>query len=241
MPPKEEWPSSSTDVPENYVFENPERIRQIHNRFMEMEKRNQLQQHEKEGNAENNKQEQKQQTQPQLLDGKKSDNDDRISTMLPPLQEEELSPSQLQRQVDMRLFSPLACRPASEDTILLAHSQDHYDKLRQTINLSNEELENMSKEDDDIYYCHSTFLAATLACGGVVECVNAVTKTIIPKISTFTVGMATEPESRKEQPHESNGELPISTRAIAIVRPPGHHACQGHAMGMYAVQGQGQP
>jgi histone deacetylase 6 len=68
--------------------------------------------------------------------------------------------------------------------------------------LSQEELESKSKIDDDVYYCPDSFLAATLACGGVVTCVDSVLNTITP-----------------------------TTRAIALVRPPGHHACQETSMG----------
>jgi histone deacetylase 6 len=60
--------------------------------------------------------------------------------------------------------------------------------------LSDEELMEM-KVDGDLYYSRFTFLAATMAVGGVIQCTDMVT-------SSFSE----------------------STRAIALVRPPGHHA-----------------
>lgn len=99
-------------------------------------------------------------------------------------------------------FSALSCQPAERDTVLLAHSANHYEELERTCTLTEEALEIKSNIDDDVYYNRDTFLAATLSCGGVVSCVDAVTD------------------------HDT-----LKTRAIAIVRPPGHHACQEEAMG----------
>ena len=138
------WPSCSAEIPAGYVFENPERIRRIHWRL-----------------------------------------------------------EQLQRRLGSVVrFHRLSCQPASRETILLAHSQYHYYELEGTSILEQEELATKSKVDDDVYYCPETFLAASLACGGIVSCVNSVL----------------------------NQETSI-TRAVALVRPPGHHACQEKAMG----------
>lgn len=140
----ETWPACKDVIPkEGYTFENPERIRRIHQRLLSLEIR---------------------------LGGSR--------------------------------FSSLSCRPAKRDTVLLAHSANHYEELERTCTLTEEALEIKSKVDEDVYYNADTFLAATLSCGGVVSCVDAVTD------------------------HEA-----LKTRAIAIVRPPGHHACQEEAMG----------
>jgi len=64
-------------------------------------------------------------------------------------------------------------------------------------------VEEGSTEDDaDMYFCKDTFEAATLACGGVKVSVDAVTS-----------------------------PLAKTKRSLAIVRPPGHHACEQKAMG----------
>lgn len=100
-----------------------------------------------------------------------------------------------------RCFMEIPCVPIDRETVQLTHSKEHYDKLLSTMYMSDEELRAMTVPGD-LYFCRDTFMAARLACGGVVECVNAVTA-----------------------PHRR------STRAMAIVRPPGHHACYDEAMG----------
>ena len=95
----------------------------------------------------------------------------------------------------------LECHPASRETICLVHSEKLYRNLQYTSSLSNRALRSYGA-DQDLYYSKDTFLAATLAAGGCVDCVNAVTN---PKAS--------------------------SRRALALVRPPGHHATYDRAMG----------
>jgi Deacetylases, including yeast histone deacetylase and acetoin utilization protein len=100
-----------------------------------------------------------------------------------------------------RRFIPLACYPASRETIELCHTPEHYNRMKQTSVLSEKELQALAVPYD-LYFNNWTFLAASLAVGGVVECVNAVTD-----------------------------EHTCSTRAIALVRPPGHHALRNGPMG----------
>lgn len=100
-------------------------------------------------------------------------------------------------------FVEFPCKPVEKDTILLAHTEAHYENVFNTMFMSDHALKQLA-DPDDIYYCQSTFLAASLACGGVVQCVNAVTS------------------------HDLVSKI---TRAIAIVRPPGHHAENDEAMG----------
>ena len=100
-----------------------------------------------------------------------------------------------------RRFLEIECAPVSRETAELVHSPEHFDAMRETQFMSETELRDMAIPDD-VYFNHFTFLAASLACGGVVQCVDAVT--------------------------DYNAE---SRRAIAVVRPPGHHACQEEAMG----------
>ena len=102
-----------------------------------------------------------------------------------------------------RRFIEIPCIPANRATIELAHSSEHYDKMFQTTTMTDEELRSLTVPND-LYFGRDTFLAASLAVGGVVECVNAVT------------------DDKKR-----------SSRAIAIVRPPGHHATRDEAMGKF--------
>eukprot|EP00934_Nitzschia_sp_Nitz4_P006799 Nitzschia sp. Nitz4//scaffold21_size171442//93257//94718//NITZ4_002170-RA/size171442-processed-gene-0.54-mRNA-1//-1//CDS//3329542438//6789//frame0 len=98
-------------------------------------------------------------------------------------------------------FLEIPCIPATRETIQLCHSPEHYEKMESTLTMSDDELRNM-RVPGDLYFGRDTFYAARLACGGVIECVNAVT----------------DMKSR-------------SNRAMAIVRPPGHHATRDEAMG----------
>lgn len=147
--PCQEFPTCSDGVPDGYTFENPQRIKSIHNRLVSLEER--------------------------LLK---------------------------QNYASIPRFHRLTCQPATRETILLAHEEHYYYSLQHTSILEREELETRSAVDDDVYYCPDTFLAATLACGGVVECVDKVLS-----------------------------ETSLLKRAVALVRPPGHHACQTRAMG----------
>ena len=113
-------------------------------------------------------------------------------------------------------FIRLSCPMATKETIELAHSPMYYQRMYETSSMSSLELKllptidctknlnekNDEDDDEDMYFCKDTFQAASLACGGVVESVNAVT-----------------------------GENSKSTRALALVRPPSHHACAEKAMG----------
>lgn len=94
----------------------------------------------------------------------------------------------------IRRFIILPCTPADRKTIELVHSPKHYEFMQRTATLSEQELLDLAVPGD-LYFNNYTFLAATLAAGGVVRCVDATTDR--------TTG---------------------TTRAIALVRPPGHHA-----------------
>jgi len=103
-----------------------------------------------------------------------------------------------------RRFIPLQPTPCPRETIELAHSRKHYEHILRTCELSNHDLRELTV-DDDLYFCRDTFLAASLACGGVVNCVDAV-------MDSWETGSG-------------------PTRAVALVRPPGHHATRDEAMG----------
>lgn len=104
--------------------------------------------------------------------------------------------------------------PASLETIELVHSKEYIQRLAQTSTMKEEQLkeiktidctiqeeENM-ENDEDMYFNSHTFLSARLACAGVIASIEA------------TLSSANAPK-----------------RALAIVRPPGHHACFQKAMG----------
>lgn len=112
-------------------------------------------------------------------------------------------------------FIHMQSEAASQEIVELAHSTEYYNRLKETSSMTDEELKNLNtidctieedsstcSDDEDMYFCKDTFLAALLACGGVKMCVDAVTSETTP-----------------------------TKRALAIVRPPGHHACEQKAMG----------
>ena len=110
-------------------------------------------------------------------------------------------------------FLEFPCQPVDRDTVELVHTRDHYDWLYHTAFLSEGALRHLT-DPDDLYVCPSTFIAASLACGGVVECVNAVTR-----------------DDPYQDLHHGGTATKNITRAIALVRPPGHHAEESKAMG----------
>ena len=106
-------------------------------------------------------------------------------------------------------FLPIPCIPASREAIELCHSPEHFERMLLTATMTDDELRAMTVPDD-LYFGRHTFLAARLACGGVIECVKAVTSC-------------------------PSGSLHRPNRAMAIVRPPGHHAGRNEAMGTFIL------
>jgi acetoin utilization deacetylase AcuC-like enzyme len=105
------------------------------------------------------------------------------------------------------IFIPLQCELATREEIMLAHTDsDYIDHLAATASWSEEECLAAGERDPDMYYSPDSWQAARLACGGVLRCVDAVVTT-------------------------TNN----NNRALAIVRPPGHHACQSQEMGFCFV------
>lgn len=101
------------------------------------------------------------------------------------------------------VFIPLKCELATREEIMLAHTDATYiDRLAETEYWSKQDCVAAGERDSDMYYCPDSWQAARLACGGVLRCVDAVLS--------------------EETSH---------CRALAIVRPPGHHACQSQEMG----------
>ena len=121
----------------------------------------------------------------------------------------QLLENQQQENSDTRIFIPLECRPAPLETLRLTHSVRHLDFLAQTAAMNEMALDEARHGDADLYFCNDTYQAALLACGGLLAAVDAVCS-VVPAPT-------------------------IHTRALAVVRPPGHHACQSHAMGFCFV------
>lgn len=105
------------------------------------------------------------------------------------------------------LFKHISCRLASKAEVLLAHSESQYNRLAQLEHLTDQELHDMSDDSEkDVYYCRKTFEAARLAAGGLLACVDSICEPRITQSSNMN-------------------------KAVALVRPPGHHACQSEEMG----------
>lgn len=65
-------------------------------------------------------------------------------------------------------------RYASENELLFVHTQEHINKLKETQTMDQEKLELLESEYDSIYLTNQTYLAATLACGSLLEVVDNV-------------------------------------------------------------------
>mmetsp|Transcript_53938 Transcript_53938/g.131004 ORF Transcript_53938/g.131004 Transcript_53938/m.131004 type:complete len:173 (-) Transcript_53938:1019-1537(-) len=103
------------------------------------------------------------------------------------------------------IFKRLKCEMATKQQILLAHRPEYYERLEATQYYSTSELKELSHESRqfDVYFNSSTFQAARLAAGGLLACVDAVCR---------------------QHGNETK-------KSVALVRPPGHHACQSQEMG----------
>ena len=100
------------------------------------------------------------------------------------------------------IFRPLKCQMATRKQILMAHSESYYNRMEGLQYCSALELLDLASQDN--YYCSDTFTVARLAAGGLISCVDAVC---------------------------DKTDAKNSNRALALVRPPGHHACQSQEMG----------
>lgn len=104
------------------------------------------------------------------------------------------------------IFKPLLCEMATKEQILMVHSETQYQRFERLQYYSDAQLAAMSAEKrHDVYYCRDTFDAAKLAAGGLLSCVDSV-------CDAASMGSKTN-------------------KAVALIRPPGHHACQSQEMG----------
>ncbi|CAJ1952008.1 unnamed protein product [Cylindrotheca closterium] len=122
------------------------------------------------------------------------------------------------------LYRQLIARKATKEEVLLAHSESQYDRLHQLEFQTDDELREMSNDtQSDMYYCQESFYAARLAAGGLLECIDAICSS--PSSSEHMGSTATGSHS-----HQFRFDAKPN-KALALVRPPGHHACQSKEMG----------
>lgn len=112
--------------------------------------------------------------------------------------------SVINRCRELKLFDrcvELKPRQATMDEILTVHTSEHFELLKSTRNINDEDqLEDLSSHYDAIFINQSTFDLALLSCGSTIE--------LVDNILDGTI---------------QNG--------MAIVRPPGHHAMKAEYNG----------
>ncbi|ODV93557.1 hypothetical protein PACTADRAFT_46491 [Pachysolen tannophilus NRRL Y-2460] len=92
---------------------------------------------------------------------------------------------------DLMLKIPV--REATEEEILLVHSEEHLKFIESTTLMNKQQLLEATEKGDSVYFNHDSFLGAKLSCGGAIEACKSVVE----------------------------GKV---KNALAVVRPPGHHA-----------------
>lgn len=106
------------------------------------------------------------------------------------------------------VFNRLECPMATREQILLAHNKDFLERMEDLQFYTDSELKDISYDQrHDIYYNRESFQCARLAAGGLLACVDA----------ACASGGGIE-----DEPHN---------KSLALIRPPGHHACQTQEMG----------
>jgi acetoin utilization deacetylase AcuC-like enzyme len=88
--------------------------------------------------------------------------------------EDRLVNSNSKLQTAARRFISLNPKFCKRSTLLLAHTERHVENMLRTSTMTNQELDELCEKDNDLYYCRDTFLAASLAAGGVVTACDAV-------------------------------------------------------------------
>ncbi|KAM5441706.1 Histone deacetylase hda1 [Microsporum ferrugineum] len=94
----------------------------------------------------------------------------------------------------------IEARDATEAEITLVHTKEHYEFVKSTKDMSEDELLELEQTRDSIYFNSLTFTSALLSCGGAIETCKAVAEEKVKN-------------------------------AIAVIRPPGHHAESNKTMG----------
>ena len=168
---------------EDYPMENPERLRVIFERLLQLESR--------------------------LLNDQAASSSSSTTTTTNKI------------QTTTPIFKRLNCQMATKEQILLAHRPEYYERLEETQYYSTSELKELSfsSRQFDVYFNSTTFQAARLAAGGLLSCVDAVCDV--------------DGDGGDGDGHNSshNNNHSRAKKSVALVRPPGHHACQSQEMG----------
>lgn len=72
------------------------------------------------------------------------------------------------------LMEKIYAREASQDQLLLVHSQEHLNFIASVEKMSTDELVKETETGDSIYVNNDSYLTAKLSCGGAIECCRAV-------------------------------------------------------------------
>ncbi|KAJ5182425.1 Histone deacetylase clr3 [Penicillium capsulatum] len=104
------------------------------------------------------------------------------------------------RPLALQTLRRIPARLATEEEIVLIHSDAHYAFVHSTQEMTDDDLISLENNRDSIYFNRLTFSASLLSAGGAIETCLAVAQ-------------------RKVK------------NAIAVIRPPGHHAEHDTAMG----------
>lgn len=102
--------------------------------------------------------------------------------------------------IESTLMQLVPAREATKEEVTLTHSNEHWEFIKRTATMSNEELLDETKYGDSVYFNNDSWFCAKLSCGGVIDTCKAVVEQKVKN-------------------------------AIAVVRPPGHHADPGKPAG----------
>uniref|UniRef100_A0A8C1JZH9 Histone deacetylase 10 n=1 Tax=Cyprinus carpio TaxID=7962 RepID=A0A8C1JZH9_CYPCA len=103
-------------------------------------------------------------------------------------------------------------RLATEQEILLAHSEEYLEAVKQTLKMSVEELKAFSKQYNDVYFHQNIYHCATMAVGATLQLVDSVMKREVRN------GMAlVRPPGHHSQRSAANGFCVFNNVAIAAL------------------------
>lgn len=72
------------------------------------------------------------------------------------------------------LMEKIPVRFATDDELLLVHTQQHLDSIKSTTTMSREKLIRETEKGDSVYFNNDTYASALLSCGGTIEVTKAV-------------------------------------------------------------------
>ncbi|EEB08679.1 histone deacetylase Clr3 [Schizosaccharomyces japonicus yFS275] len=106
-------------------------------------------------------------------------------------------------------FIRIPSREATLEEILRVHSKDVYDMVKSSETMSREELVNLEKTNDSLYFNNQTFFCARLASGSAVETCNAVVNGKVK--NAFAI---IRPPGHHSEPNKSGGFCLFNNVAI---------------------------